>query len=125
MSPVLKICTRHRTLSSGRCPLCAEDRQARQKIHTHQRGRDFARGVLVRDGYVCHWNFPGCEETAGTVDYIRALANGGEPFDESNAVAACRSCNSKRGARIPNGGNLEGRDALLPPPGMFTTGDMT
>lgn len=104
MSPVLKMCVRHRTLASGRCPLCASEKLERQQIHTHKRGRDFRRGVLIRDGYVCHW----CGEPATTIDYVRALVDGGEPFDETNAVAACRDCNSRRGAAISNGGIFRG-----------------
>lgn len=108
MSPVQRFCSRHRTLSVGRCPSCVDERLQRQQLHTHKRGRQFARAILERDGFVCQWNLEGCGGRAVSVDYIRALSIGGTPLDESNAVAACRSCNSKRGAELVNGGRFQG-----------------
>jgi 5-methylcytosine-specific restriction endonuclease McrA len=49
--------------------------------------------ILARDAYTCHW----CGARATQVDHIRALAEGGEPYNPSNLVAACASCNAKRG----------------------------
>jgi len=110
MSPVLKMCARHRTLSSGRCSICAQEKKARGEVHTHQRGRNFRLQILARDNYECAWKLPGCKLRADTIDYIRALVNGGTAYDETNAVAACRSCNSKRGAAISNGGMFAGQE---------------
>jgi 5-methylcytosine-specific restriction enzyme A len=85
----------------GRCPECER---------SHQRRRDAARGsaaergydaewrkvrkaVLDRDGWICRW----CGQPAITVDHVTPLAQGGLRLDPSNLVAACRSCNARRG----------------------------
>jgi hypothetical protein len=102
--PVLRLCARHRTLSEGRCPQCVADRSARRRLHVSAEAKKFRAGILQRDGYVCHW----CGGEATSVDYLRALIDGGEPFDEANAVAACLRCNSRRGAEITNGGGFSG-----------------
>ncbi|MFD1505268.1 HNH endonuclease [Georgenia yuyongxinii] len=44
--------------------------------------------ILQRDGYTCAY----CGREADTVDHIVAKANGGTD-DESNLIAACRTCN--------------------------------
>jgi hypothetical protein len=69
-------------------------------VHVSARGKKFRLAILERDGFVCHW----CGGEAKSVDYLRALVDGGEPFDESNAVASCLTCNFRRGAAITNGG---------------------
>jgi 5-methylcytosine-specific restriction endonuclease McrA len=103
--PVLRLWSRHRTLSEGRCPHCVSDRNERRRVHVSARAKKFRAGILERDGFVCHW----CGKPATTVDYVRAIIDGGAPFDESNAVAACQSCNSRRGAEITNrGGSFAG-----------------
>ena len=113
--PVLRMCARHRTLSPGRCPQCVSDRHERRRIHVSARAKRFRAEILVRDAGVCHW----CGGEAGTVDYIRAIIDGGNVFDEANAVAACQSCNSRRGAAITNRG---GSDAGG---GSWTSGSFT
>jgi hypothetical protein len=112
--PVLRLCARHRTLSPGRCPQCVSDRHERRRVHVSAKGKRFRRVILERDGFVCHW----CGGEATSVDYLRALIDGGAPFDESNALAACLRCNSRRGAEITNRGGFSGggisRALLLP-----------
>ena len=105
--PVLRLCARHRTLSPGRCPICADERKARGRIHTDRANRGFRRAILERDGYVCRW----CGNFGDTLDYVRALVDGGNPFDETNGVCACRSCNSRRGGRFQTGG-ISGAESL-------------
>ena len=73
--PVLRLCARHRTLSEGRCPQCVSDRSARRRLHVSADAKKFRAGILQRDGYVCHW----CGGEATSVDYLRALIDGGEP----------------------------------------------
>ena len=99
---VLRLCSRHRTLSQGRCPQCAADRHERRRVHVSAAGQKFRRTILERDAFVCHW----CGGEATSVDYLRALIDGGEPFDQANAVAACLRCNSRRGAEITNRGGI-------------------
>jgi 5-methylcytosine-specific restriction endonuclease McrA len=48
--------------------------------------------VLERDGRVCAW----CGREANTVDHVHEVVNGGDN-DPANLVAACLSCNSRRG----------------------------
>ena len=40
-----------------------------------------------------------CQGEADTVDHLIALKNGGDPLDPDNMTAACRKCNSSKGAR--------------------------
>jgi hypothetical protein len=102
--PVLRLCSRHRTLLEGRCPQCVSDRYERRRVHVSARAKKFRAAILERDAFVCHW----CGGEATSIDYLRALVDRGQPFDESNALAACRSCNSRRGAEITNRGGWGG-----------------
>ena len=98
---VQRLCSRHRTLSVGRCPQCVSDRNERRRVHVSARAKRFRAEILERDGFVCHW----CSKPATTVDYVRAIIDGGAPFDESNAVSACQSCKlaKRRGDHEPRG----------------------
>lgn len=51
--------------------------------------------ILVRDNYVCFY----CGNDADTVDHVIPIKRGGDPMDPSNLVAACKRCNSAKGAR--------------------------
>jgi hypothetical protein len=102
---VQRLCARHRTLSVGRCPQCLADRKERRRVHVSAAGKTFRVAILERDGYVCRW----CGGEATSVDYLRALVDGGEALVESNAVASCLRCNFRRGAEITNrGGSFAG-----------------
>lgn len=48
--------------------------------------------VLQRDMFTCQY----CQQPADTVDHIYPRSRGGATFDESNLVAACKSCNSRK-----------------------------
>jgi 5-methylcytosine-specific restriction endonuclease McrA len=100
--PVLRLCSRHRTLSPGRCPECVSDRHERRRVHVSAAGKKFRAAILKRDDYVCHH----CGGEAESVDYLQALVDGGEPFDEANAVASCLRCNFRRSAEITNRGGV-------------------
>jgi len=100
--PVERFCSRHATLSVGRCPQCRADRKERRCVHVSAARKKFRRAILERDGHVCHW----CGGEATSIDYLRALVDGGKAFDESNAVASCLTCNFRRGAAITNGGGF-------------------
>lgn len=52
--------------------------------------------VLARDNYVCRY----CQGQADTVDHLIPLVSGGDPLDPDNMAAACRRCNSSKGARV-------------------------
>ena len=71
-------------------------------MHVSAAGKKFRAAILERDGYVCHW----CGGEATSVDYLRALVDGGKALDESNAVASCLRCNFRRGAEITNCGRF-------------------
>jgi hypothetical protein len=74
----------------------AEPIRAAHRTRLH---RSIRLAVLRRDSYRCFW----CGGKASTCDYVRALAAGGE-MSLRNAVAACRSCNSRRGGGVSRGG---------------------
>lgn len=51
--------------------------------------------VLAEANHICHY----CGARATEADHVIELANGGTS-ERSNYVAACKSCNSKRGAQL-------------------------
>lgn len=51
--------------------------------------------VLRRDRYVCFY----CGGQATTVDHVRPVSKGGDPYDEGNLVASCVPCNLSKGDR--------------------------
>lgn len=57
--------------------------------------------VLARDGYVCFYcGHEGTKENGLTIDHIIAVSKAPElAIDESNMRIACKSCNSKKGAK--------------------------
>lgn len=71
----------------------------RRRGNRHERGygaewERLSRAILERDGYRCCY----CGGYARTVDHLLPKAHGGTD-DPSNLVAACRRCNSAKGAR--------------------------
>ena len=88
MSPVLRLCSRHRTFSQGRFPQCASDRYERRRAHVRAEGKKFRRAILdARSSSAMTSSVTGVA-VRRTVDYVRALVEGGEPFDEGNEVAS-------------------------------------
>jgi 5-methylcytosine-specific restriction endonuclease McrA len=65
------------------------------------------RAVLIRDGWTCRINGPGCTTRATTCDHIIEHDRGGLAT-MSNLRAACAHCNYSRGARYRNGGGSNG-----------------
>jgi len=51
--------------------------------------------VLARDGYTCVY----CGQDATTADHVIPIKAGGDPVDQSNLVASCVTCNSRKGSR--------------------------
>jgi 5-methylcytosine-specific restriction endonuclease McrA len=56
------------------------------------------RGVLTRDQNVCA--FGECKNHASTIDHVQPRSRGGQNTWQ-NLVAACSSCNHKKGNRTP------------------------
>lgn len=54
-----------------------------------------ARQVLERDNYRCHY----CGRYARAVDHVVPVSKGGADLDPANLVAACKRCNSSKGAK--------------------------
>lgn len=86
-----------------RCPDCQHDqrlqnaranRRPAKRAHWTAHHRRLRATVLQRSDYTCHY----CGRHADTIDYVQPLSRGGEQTTD-NAVAACRSCNSAKGAR--------------------------
>ena len=61
------------------------------------------KNILVRDGFKCAY----CGEKSQklTIDHIIPRSRGGKDSFE-NCVAACRSCNRRKGGRIPSEANM-------------------
>jgi 5-methylcytosine-specific restriction endonuclease McrA len=119
---VPKPCTNCGTLTTtSRCNRCRGSSTDRGYDWRWQKARA---AVLDRDGYRCRW----CGRPANTVDHVVALADGGARLDPANLVAACRPCNSKRGAETAQarkvGGRGPGADNGRPPrpPASFPGG---
>lgn len=68
----------------------------------------------------CAYQMPGCTFTATAIDHIVPLARGGSDSIE-NLMPACKSCNSKKNARLlselASDGLLDPSHPLLEPPG--------
>lgn len=56
------------------------------------------RGVLARDGHCCAY----CRGHADSVDHVVPRSRPGGDHSWVNLVAACRSCNSRKGNRTPD-----------------------
>lgn len=67
-----------------------------------RRWRRFARMIIDRDLGLCQIRGPRCTRYATEVDHIVARADGGPLWDEANCRAACKTCNSGRGAERTN-----------------------
>jgi 5-methylcytosine-specific restriction endonuclease McrA len=50
---------------------------------------------LQMAGYVCVY----CGQDATTADHVIPIKSGGDPVDQSNLVASCVACNSRKGSR--------------------------
>jgi 5-methylcytosine-specific restriction endonuclease McrA len=71
-------------------------------IYSTPRWRAVRGYVLGRDHHRCQIQGPRCTTVATEVDHIRELDGGGAPFDPANLRAACKPCNSSRGASYGN-----------------------
>lgn len=82
-----------------RGPYCPAHRRARRspsnRVTSTQRWKRVRLRVLERDNWTCRY----CGGPATTVDHVDPVVRGGDPFDERNLVAACKSCNSRKGAK--------------------------
>ena len=56
------------------------------------------RNVLVRDGFKC--TYCGVKSKKLTIDHVIPRSKGGKSSFE-NCVASCKSCNTKKGSRLP------------------------
>jgi 5-methylcytosine-specific restriction endonuclease McrA len=71
-------------------------------IYNTKQWKEVRRLVLEEDGE-CHWcRLHGKRTKATQVDHIIELDRGGDPYDRSNLVPSCASCNSSRGATFVN-----------------------
>lgn len=71
-------------------------------VYTDHRWAIVRAYVLERDLYQCQIRGPLCTRSATEADHIRELAAGGAPYDPGNLRAACKPCNSQRGAEFGN-----------------------
>lgn len=74
--------------------LVGQARVSRKELGTKKWAR-VRRAVLLRDNHTCAY----CGQEATTVDHVIARKHGGDMFDESNLVAACKRCNSAKGSK--------------------------
>ena len=76
-----------RVIATGsRCRAC------QQRNGSTRAWRDLREHILLRDRGTCHY----CGAPAGHVDHVVPIAHGG-PTHEANLVAACQTCNLKKG----------------------------
>ena len=83
----------------------------REKLFREQRGLCFycQRPMLLRNGHTDGAHMPG---TLATLDHIIPISNGGAKAPTLNTVAACRTCNGKRGTKDARLFMLERQGAL-------------
>ena len=61
------------------------------------------KNVLIRDGFKCA--YCGGDGRKLTIDHIVPKSRGGKT-DFENCVASCKSCNNKKGSKIPSEANM-------------------
>ncbi len=61
--------------------------------------------VLSRDGWVCTYCGKDLKGADATVDHITSRKVGGDLWNLENLTSACKSCNSRKGARFFNSGS--------------------
>lgn len=66
--------------------------------------------VYRRDGWSCRFCGEHLPVSRMTIDHLIPLSRGGHPTDRRNLVAACASCNQRKGNRTP----YEARMVVLP-----------
>lgn len=61
------------------------------------------RRLTLEEDPECHWcRLKGKRTKATQCDHLVELDRGGDPYDRSNLVSSCASCNASRGARFVN-----------------------
>ena len=71
-------------------------------VYNTKRWKELRKLVLEEDPD-CHWcRIKGKRTLARQVDHVIELDRGGDPYDRSNLVPSCASCNASRGARFVN-----------------------
>lgn len=82
-----------------------ERRTMRAILHPNRRPdlnsyawRKLRKDVLSEQGTNCFYCGIDCSSRP-TIDHIDPVSKGADPFDKSKLVVACRSCNSKKGAK--------------------------
>jgi 5-methylcytosine-specific restriction endonuclease McrA len=88
MSPVLRQCPRHRTLSQGRCPQCVNERKVKQHIWNSSAWQTARNTARLRDGNVCQE----CGETEGLSVHHRIPLAAGGTNALSNLITLCARC---------------------------------
>jgi 5-methylcytosine-specific restriction endonuclease McrA len=71
-------------------------------IYSSPRWRTVRAYVLRRDHHRCQIDGPRCTVVATEVDHIHEVHGGGDPYHPANLRAACKPCNSSRGASYGN-----------------------
>jgi 5-methylcytosine-specific restriction endonuclease McrA len=61
------------------------------------------KNILIRDGFKCA--YCGSEKGKLTIDHIIPKSRGGKT-DFENCVSSCKSCNNKKGNKIPSEANM-------------------
>jgi len=68
-------------------------------IYNTKQWRELRKQILEQDSD-CHWcRLKGKRVKATSVDHVIEIDAGIDPYDASNLVPSCASCNSSRGAR--------------------------
>ena len=71
-------------------------------LYSTKQWKELRRLILSEDDE-CHWcRLKGKRTKATQVDHIVELDRGGDPYERSNLVSSCASCNASRGARFVN-----------------------
>jgi 5-methylcytosine-specific restriction endonuclease McrA len=68
------------------------------------------RAVFARDGHRCQY----CNRAAENIDHVVPRSRGG-PHAWDNVVASCRSCNARKGDRLPSECGMAPRRAPVAP----------
>ena len=97
MRRTLRVCNQpgcHILTAKAYCPTHTRRPPTRTELGYDNAWLRLSRAILDRDNHVCHY----CGGLATTTDHIVPKRHGGLD-NESNLVASCRQCNSRKGAR--------------------------
>jgi 5-methylcytosine-specific restriction endonuclease McrA len=81
-------------------PFRESDQGKRRPDLSSAKWRRLRMEILLEQGTICAYCGNDCQEDP-TIDHKIPVSAGCDPYDRSNLVVCCRSCNSRKGSKAP------------------------